>query len=311
MVRETGFRHIINAMPDSLMQFLERVPRLDLVLAAAIGITGLASLVSRRRGGRFREMPGWAGFWTIGAVVLMSLSHAPKYVSVPLLAIVMFAALRTYFFLAPVRPRDRYAILASYLSIPFALWPAYLGSQDLFLAVVPVSLFLFIPVFLAIGPPEAGMLDSMGRTLLGVLLFVFCLAHLALLSHHELTGVLELFGVLVLAAELPQRLAGRFRWGSGWWIRPTIGSPISLLLTIGLGWYLGPWCGLDAGDAGRAGFLVFVAVTMGALVNDAVSKDLSLTSPSVRRGRGALLDRIVPAAYAAPVFFHYLVHFAP
>jgi predicted CDP-diglyceride synthetase/phosphatidate cytidylyltransferase len=56
---------------------------------------------------------------------------------------------------------------------------------------------------------------------------------------------------------------------------------------------------------------VFVAVTMGALVNEAVSEDLSLTSPSARRGRGALLDRIVPAAYAAPVYFHYLNYFAP
>jgi len=298
-------------MLESTMQFLERIPRLDLVLAAAVGISLLASLMSRRRGGRFREMPGWAGFWTFSAVVLISLSHAPKYLSFPLLAIVMFMALRTYFFLAPVRPRDRYAILASYLAIPFALWPAYVGSQDLFLAVVPVALFLFIPVFLAIGPPESGMLDSMGRTLLGVLLFVFCMAHLGLLSHHELTGVLELFGILVLAAELPQRLAGRFRWGTGWWIRPTVGTPISLFLAIGAGWYLGPWCGLDAGDAGRAGALVFVAVTMGALVNDAVSKDLALTSPSVRRGRGAMLNRLVPAAYAAPVFFHYLVHFAP
>jgi predicted CDP-diglyceride synthetase/phosphatidate cytidylyltransferase len=84
-----------------------------------------------------------------------------------------------------------------------------------------------------------------------------------------------------------------------------------LLLAIAAGFYLGPWCGLDSGDAARAGSLVFVAVTMGALVNDAVSKDLALTSPSVRRGRGAMLNRLVPAAYAAPVFFHYLVQFAP
>jgi phosphatidate cytidylyltransferase len=290
---------------------LASIPRLDLALVAAVGIVGLVSLESRRRGGRFRELPGWAGFWAFAAVVLIGLSHAPKYISFLILATVMFVALRTYFFLAPVRPRDRYAILASYLSIPFALWPAFLGSEVLFLVVVPVTLFLVIPVFLAIGSPEQGMLDSMGRTLLGVLLFVFCLAHLGLLAHHEMTGLLELFGILVLAAELPQRVAGRFRSGSGWWIKPTIGVPISLLLAASLGWYLGPWCGLDREDAARAGGLVFVAVTMGALVNAAVAEDLSLTSPSARRGRGALLNRIVPLAYAAPVFFHYLNYFAP
>ncbi len=297
-------------MPESVTQFLDRIPRLDLVLALAVAVSGLFSFGWRRRGGRFRELPGWAGFWTLAAIVLISLSHAPKPLSFSLLAALMFAALRTYFFIAPVRPRDRYAILASYLSIPFALWPAFIGSEGLFLAIVPVTLFLVIPVFLAIGPPQQGMLDSMGRTLLGVLLFVFCLAHLGLLAHYELVGVLELFGILVLAAELPQRLAGRFRMGSGWWVKPTIGIPISLVLAVGLGWLLGPSCGLDAEDAARAGLLVFGAVTMGALVNEAVSEDLALTSPSARRGRGALLDRIVPAAYAAPVYFHYLNYFA-
>ena len=87
MVRETVFGHIINAMLESTMQFLERIPHLDLVLAVAVGISTLAALVSRRRGGRFRELPGWAGFWTFSAVVLISLSHAPRYISFPLLAV--------------------------------------------------------------------------------------------------------------------------------------------------------------------------------------------------------------------------------
>ncbi|HXV76718.1 MAG TPA: hypothetical protein VD788_10405 [Candidatus Polarisedimenticolaceae bacterium] len=298
-------------MSDSLSQFLADIPPLDVALVVAVGTVGLVSLESRRRGGRFRELPGWAGFWAFAAVLLISLTHAPTYLSLPLLAAVMFVALRTYFFLAPVRPRDRYAILASYLSIPFALWPVYLSNEVLFLVVVPVTLFLVVPVFLAIGHPEQRMLDSMGRTLLGVLLFVFCLAHLGLLADHETGELLELFGILVLAAELPQRVAGRFRTGSGWWIKPTIGVPLSLVLAAGLGWLLGPWSGLDPADAARAGALVSVAVTMGAVVNEAVSEDLALTAPSARRGRGALLNRIMPAAYAAPVYFHYVNYFAP
>jgi predicted CDP-diglyceride synthetase/phosphatidate cytidylyltransferase len=192
----------------------------DLALAAAVVVAGMAALLSRRRGGRFRELPGWAGFWVILALVLLGLAHLPRYASFPLLAALMFAALRTYFFVAPVRARDRYAILAAYLAIPVSLWPAYLGSRDMFLATVPVTLFLFIPVLLSIGSKEEGLLDSMGRTLLGVLLFVFCLAHLGLLVHQEPAGLLQLFGVLVLAAELPRRLAGRLCGRSGW-VRPT------------------------------------------------------------------------------------------
>ena len=45
-------------------------------------------------------------------------------------------------------------------------------------------------------------------------------------------------------------------------------------------------------------------------VSAAVGRDLDLKSSSVLMGRGALLNRIVPAAYAAPVYFHYLNHFA-
>ena len=51
-------------------------------------------------------------------------------------------------------------------------------------------------------------------------------------------------------------------------------------------------------------------VTMGALVSDAVMRDLSPGSTGTRVGRWAFLDRAIPAVYAAPVFFHYLNHFA-
>ena len=296
-------------MPEFLDEWLAAVPRIDLALAVAVAIIGLLALLLRRRGGRFRDLPGWAGFWGVFAVVLIALSRLPRWASFPLLAGVMFAALRTYFFVAPVRPRDRYAILAYYLAIPFALWPAYIGSEEMFLATIPVSLFLFIPVFLAIGKAEEGLLDSMGRTLLGVLFFVFCLAHLGLLAHESVPGRVELFGVLVIAAELPQRLAGRFRSGASWW-RPAFGVLVGLLCATALGWWFGPSCGLVDDDGARAGALVTIAATLGARVSVAVSEDLELTSPSARMGRGGLINRMVPAVYAAPVYFHYLNYFA-
>ena len=292
-----------------LASTIRNIPAVDRALVVAVVVAGLAALIYRRRGGRYRELPGWSGFWLVFSVLLICLSRLNPWISFSLLAMWMFASLRAYFFVAPVRRGDRYAVLATYLAIPFSLWPAFIGSNATFLATIPVSLFLLIPFFLSVGRPEQGLLDSMGRTLLGVLFFVFCVAHLGLLVHERPAGLLELFGILVLAADLPQRIAGRFRETPGFW-RPAIGVMFSLLLTVALGFWIGPWCGLVEEDAGRAGALVAIAVTLGALVSRAVTEDLFPSSAATRLGRAAFLNRMVPAVYAAPVYFHYLNHFA-
>ena len=155
--------------------------------------------------------------------------------------------------------------------IPFALVPAYVGSARIFLAAVPVALFLFVPALLSVGPIEKGMLDSMGRTLLGVLFFVFCIAHLGLLTHEPEPGLLELFGILVLASELPQRLTGRFGAEIPAW-RKAAGIALSFALAPALGWWLGPECGLSPEDAALAGLQVVVAVTLGARVGYALTQ---------------------------------------
>ena len=289
---------------------IESVPPIVKVLAAAVAFSALLATVVGRRGGKYRGLPGWGGFWVLFAPLLVTLSRGDRRLAFALLAAVMFGALRAYFSIAPVRNRDRWAILAAYLSIPFTLWPAYTGAIDAFLATVPVSLFLIVPVFLAIGPSQQqkGLLDAMGRTLLGVLFFVYCIAHLGLLVNEPQRGLLELFGLLALSAELPQRLAGRLSRGPGWW-RPALGVTVSVVLAVGAGWWFGPWCGLIEEDGARAGFLVAAAVTMGGLVSNAVAQDLELSSSSSLFGRGVFLNRTVPTVYAVPVFFHYLNHF--
>jgi predicted CDP-diglyceride synthetase/phosphatidate cytidylyltransferase len=289
------------------MGFLAALPPIVPALAAAVVVAVLAALLTRGRGGRFRGFPGWATFWVVFAVLLVSLSRAPRWLGFLLLAGLMFATLRSYFFIAPVRPADRRAINASYVAIPLVLYPAFIGSTEMFLATVPVLLFLLAPLFVSMGKRSEGLLDSIGRTLLGVLFFIFCTAHLGLLAHHE-PGLLEMWGVLVLGTELAQRLSGRFRPGEGS-LRPTFGILLSVLVATGLGFVLGPMCGLSDEDGARAGALVAVAVSLGAVVSDALARDLDLRSSTARLGRGALLDRMIPPVYAAPVFYHYLNQF--
>ena len=121
---------------------------------------------------------------------------------------------------------------------------------------------------------------------------------------------LAIGALLVLAAELPQRLAGRAHPGQPWF-RPLSGIFAGMFLATGLGYLFAPLAGLSDDDGARAGLLVSTAVTLGALVSEAVASDLSMTTSAAVIGRGATMTRMVPAAYAAPVFYHYVTHFAP
>ncbi len=58
-----------------------------------------------------------------------------------------------------------------------------------------------------------------------------------------------------------------------------------------------------------AAALVALSVTVGARVADAVAQDLGLDVASSRVGRGAFLDRAIPALYAAPVCYHCFRYF--
>jgi len=283
------------------------IPPIILALALALLLAAPLAFLAGRRGGRYRGMPGWVGFWVFFSGLLVILSRAEIWISFPVLGVLMFMALREYFSLAPVRPHDRWAILAAYLSIPCALFPAVTDDLALFVAIVPVGLLLLFPVLLTFGPRQPGLLDSVGRVLLAALVFVVAGAHLGLMAH-QAHGRLELFAILVLFAELPQRVAGRPRPG-GEVLRPAIGVALALVICSGIGWWVGPLGAVTRQQGVIAGALVALAVTAGASVADAVAQDLGLGVASSRFGRGAFLDRAIPALYAAPVCYHYFRYF--
>ena len=88
------------------------------------------------------------------------------------------------------------------------------------------------------------------------------------------------------------------------------GLGVSLVEAGGTGAWLAPVIGISRQMGFSAGILVFISVTAGGIVTAAVAHDLSLSTQSARLGRAALLDRITPAFYAAPLYYHFLDHFA-
>lgn len=280
------------------------IPKLVVILAVTLALLAPFAIVAGRRGGRYRAFPGWIAAWAQFAVLIVVLSRFPQMISFPLLGLVMFAALRQYFTLTPLRPQDRWAIVVAYVSIPLALWPTWAGSFGLLSAATVIGLFLLIPVLLSIAPRQPGLLDALGRVLLGVLVFVFCAAHFGLMTRLP-EGSLELFGITALLADLPQRLSGRIRPG-GERARPFLGVVASVAVAAAVGAALAPLTSTASLHGGVAGGLIALAMAGGSLVSDAVGQDLLRTQSDALLGRAAFLDRTLPAIYAAPIFYHYL-----
>lgn len=280
------------------------IPKLVVILAAVLALLAPFAVLAGRRGGRYRALPGWIAAWSQFAILIVVLQHLAATVSFPLLGLVMFVALKQYFTLTPLRSQDRWAILLAYLSIPLALWPTWVGSFGLLSGATLIGLFLLIPVLLSIVPRQAGLLDALGRVLLGVLVFVFCAAHFGLMTRLP-EGSLELFGITALLADLPQRLTGRIRPG-GERVRPLIGVVASVVIAAAVGATLAPLTATASLHGGVAGGLIALAMAGGSLVSDAVAQDLLRTQSDAMLGRAAFLDRTLPAIYAAPIFYHYL-----
>ena len=54
---------------------------IETALGAVLVGSLLISLAIGRRGGRFRGLPGWVGFWVPFAALLVSLARAPAWIS--------------------------------------------------------------------------------------------------------------------------------------------------------------------------------------------------------------------------------------
>jgi phosphatidate cytidylyltransferase len=283
---------------------MPEVPKLVVILAVTLAVLAPFALLAGRRGGRYRALPGWIWAWAQFAILIVALSRLTPTISFPLLGIVMFAALRKYFTLTPLRPPDRWAIMVAFASIPLALWPAWAGSFGLMSAATVIGLFLLFPVLLSVAPRQPGLLDALGRLLLGVLIFVFCAAHFGLMIHLP-SGSLEMFAVIGLLADLPQRLTGRIRPGEER-VRPVAGVIASVAVAAAAGALLAADSGTASLHGAVAGTLVALAMAGGALVSDAVAQDLMRTQSDAILGRAAFLDRTLPAIYAAPIYYHYL-----
>ena len=272
----------------------------------------------------FRELSARVRSWWIMAGVFFLALTVDSRISLVFFALMSFWALKEYVTLLETRPADHHSLFWAFLIIPAQYVLVGIGWYGMFVLLIPVYMFLFLPLPMVLAGDPKGFVRSASELQWGLMAFVFGLSHLGnLLRFPEpLPGQgvngrsLVLFLVFVTeSSDVLQyvwgKLFGRHK------ILPTISpnktwegfvggvlSASALSLTIR---FLTPF---PVWETFVVSLLICVVGFCGGAVMSAVKRDLGTKDfGTLIPGHGGVLDRVDSLCYSAPVFFHYVRYF--
>lgn len=316
-----------------------------MVMAVLVGILAFFSLVWRGMELKKLSMADeirdrTITWWWMVAVFMLALS-THRMVSFLFLGFLCFASLREYYSILPMNEtvescllsfKDRVSVFFSYLSIPVIIYLAYIEWYELFIILVPVYVFLLIPILFILQNRTKGSLKSMGIISLGFMFFAHNLGHclfminigaIVLMYCFTLTEVRDLLSFWIgkgLAAWSGKMNSGNFKrilehriapdvspkktWAAGI-VSALIISALSLVFvplmpTFPDGKMSYAYCafvGLMIGILGLFGDLAFSMIK-----RDIGVKDSGHTLP----GHGGIIDRVDSLIFTIPIVFHLI-----
>jgi len=236
-------------------------------------------------------------------------------------ALASFFALREFVALTPIKPADHVAlIVAFYIVIPLQYVLVASGWYGLYAVLIPVYLFLILPVVMAWRQDTELYLQRVAKVQWGLMLSVYCVSHAPAIATLEPPGyegrgplLLLYFLLIVQMSDLFAVMASASFGRTPLRSNPNksregvlIGGSAAIVLGTLL-WWMTPFTWWQAAMMSAA--TVFAGV-MGGLVLASVKRSLGERQwdQGVALSRG-VLERLEAVTFAAPVFFHATVYF--
>jgi phosphatidate cytidylyltransferase len=262
------------------------------------------------------------GSWAIVGVFALAFALGGEALTV-VFALASFFALREFIALTPTRGSDYWAlVIAFYVAIPLQYVLVAGGLYGWYAVVIPVYLFLVLPVVMALRQDTERYLERVAKVQWGLMISVYCVSHAPAIATLEIAGYEQrgalLLLYLLLVVQLSELLAVIFSAGFG--RTPLLSNPaksVEGVLAGGIAatavgtalWWMTPfswWQSLLMSAA------IVVAGFLGGLVLASVKRSMgardTFLEGGVQLARG-VLGRLDALSFAAPVFFHLTLLF--
>ncbi|MDY3115167.1 MAG: phosphatidate cytidylyltransferase [Sutterella sp.] len=233
-------------------------------------------------------------------------------------ALISFFLLREFIAITPTRPTDHYALVLSfYITIPLQYTLIGFELTELFTLLIPVYLFLALPVIMALNHDTDSYLERVAKVQWGVMLCVFCVSHAPAIATFDLTRyhssgpLLLLFFLLVLfVSDLCSTIASSFigkkilSYNHNRTLEGTVLGCLAGILAGMMMYWITPF---RFWQAILMAIAIVVSGVMGDMVISAVRRSMGAErlagEADIYMTRGTLA-RLAPLTFAAPVFYH-------
>ncbi len=257
-------------------------------------------------------------FWWILTIVFTLAYLFGQTILFMAMVFISYLALKEFLSITPTRRADRRVLFLAYLSIPIQFYLIWINAYSLFLIFVPVYVFLFLPLTMALMGEPRGFLSACGTLNWGLMVTVYSVGYLAYLL--QLPNDIAIAGgvglalfliVLTQFSDVAQYLFDKVLNGrkvmpkistSKTW-NGLVGGTLSTALAA---WLVAPLLTpFDAMQSLAIGVVVAITGFTGYITLTAIKRDLELKDRgSMMPGHGGVLNRVGSLIFSAPFFFH-------